>query len=219
MKNKPNHRQTNRRTITSRNRLFGLFAAVSTLACGSAICRAADYTPGSPPPAKTAPGRVGIAYGGSLPEFDLQIPDTRGEAAQERAVQLGLWWERDLEEGRVRNELDALGIYLGMGLTPLGALAGGSSGAFAGESARKLTPALTIITNVMAELDVQEALRRQLPLLLREKSPQPVVLMTKVNVWALISSPACGQRMSNSVKARPACSLACPSATSSCQPL
>src|SRR6266436_6464268 len=60
-------------------------------------------------------GRVGLAYGGRLPQFDLQIPDSRGEASGEEAAKTGLSWVRELKENAVNNELDALWVYIRMG--------------------------------------------------------------------------------------------------------
>ena len=159
---------------------IGLFlATVMLLAFSLATARCAEDSAQPPAPAASPSlGRICLAYGGSLPEFDLQIPDTKAEAAEERAVKLGFSWARDLKQNRVCNEIDALGVYIRMGLTPVGALAGAAYGSVAGESAKKLNPAITTLTNAMAELQVQEALRRQLLRLIQEKSPQPVRLVT-----------------------------------------
>src|SRR5437762_4458808 len=42
-------------------------------------------------------GRVGLAYGGRLPQFDFQIPDSRGDTSGEEAAKKGLSWVRDLK--------------------------------------------------------------------------------------------------------------------------
>src|SRR5438309_3800503 len=79
----------------------------------SAVCAlllfggAASYSAGyqtSPNSNMARPSeRFGLAYGGALPQFDLQVPDTRGEAAADDAVQAGFNWARDLHENRVKN--------------------------------------------------------------------------------------------------------------------
>jgi hypothetical protein len=135
-------------------------------------------SPGGVPAPNAPPGRIGLAYGGSLPQFDLQIPDSRSEAAEDHAVRTGWSWGRDLHEGCVYNELDAIGVYIRMGLTPVGMLGGAAYGAFAGESKHELERALFALTNAMTQLQVQEALHQKLLFLIQQKSARPVALMT-----------------------------------------
>src|SRR6266478_6256293 len=105
---------------------------------GCATRSSAGSNPGDVPTPIAPPGRVGLAYGGSLPQFDFQIPDSRSEAASESAVKAGWSWARDLHDGQVQNELDAIGVYVRMGLTPIGMVGGAAYGAITGESKHKL---------------------------------------------------------------------------------
>lgn len=124
---------------------------------------------------------MGLAYAGTLPKFDLQLPQTRMDAAGEASAKLGLSWMRDLHETNVHNVFQALGIYVRMGLTPLGLLAGTGYGAIAGESASKLDPALNTLSRAIHELQVDEMMRSQLLFLLHQRSVQPVVLLTNLS--------------------------------------
>jgi len=135
-------------------------------------------SPAGVPTPTAPPGRVGLAYGGPLPQFDLQVPDSRGEAASESAVKAGWSWARDLHDCMVENELDAIGVYVRMGLTPVGMAGGAAYGAIAGESKHKVGQALSDLTVAMTELQVQNAFRQKLLLLVQQKSARPVALMT-----------------------------------------
>jgi len=181
MKIKADHSQNVGRKIFQATQLFlsALSPAFALLTFGCAVPRSADYRPNQVPACVAPPGRIGLAYGGPLPQFDLQIPDTRAEAAEEHAVKVGWSWARDLHEGIIPlNEAEEAVLCVRMGLTPVGMLGGAVYGAFAGESKSKLEPALTALTNAMTELQVQEALRQKLLLLVQQKSPRPVNIMT-----------------------------------------
>ena len=178
MKTKPKEVPSGR-TLPFTRPVLAAFLSLTIISLAGGLSGSdADYVPESLTPASGAPSRVGLAYGGDLPAFDLQIPDTKSEAAGEMAAKLGLKWMRDLHEGLVCNELDGLGVYVGMAFTPVGMTAGAIYGAGAGESARKLQPALMVVTNAMNELQVQEGIQRHLFLLVREKSLQPLTVLT-----------------------------------------
>ena len=179
MKTTSIHNQINGRSIAPENRpiINAMAVVLAMLTFGAATSHSADYTPEPTPAAPAGLGRIGIGYGGSLPQFDLQIPDTKLEAAEDKAGEFGLHWAREDHEG-IRNEAQGIGVLAEMALTPVSMLAGATYGTFAGASGRKLKPALTVLTNIMTELQVQEALRSQLLRLIQQRSPQPLTLMT-----------------------------------------
>src|SRR2546428_2336585 len=84
--------------------IFATLHILTSLLCVSgpnAPCADSDTSQKAPPDSM---GRVGMAYGGRLPQFDFQIPDSRGEASGEEAAKTGLSWVRDLKENAVNNE-------------------------------------------------------------------------------------------------------------------
>src|SRR5262245_13858654 len=51
---------------------------------------ASAETPALPPPS-----RLGIGFSGTLPEFVIQVPDTKSEVSGEVVARLGMSWVRD----------------------------------------------------------------------------------------------------------------------------
>ena len=158
-----------------------IFASLHVLA--ALLCVGAPNAPCADGDASAKPlpdnrGRVGLAYGGRLPQFDFQIPDSRGEASGEEAAKIGLSWVRDLKANAVDNELDALWVYIRMGLSPVGVLAGSIYGGCVGESVKKLDPAAVALDRALKELQVEQAVPRQVFNAIRQKSLRPVVLPT-----------------------------------------
>jgi hypothetical protein len=157
---------------------FATLHILAILLCvGGPNAPCADGDASVTPPPDTI-GRVGLAYGGRLPQFDLQIPDSRAEASGEEAAKKGLSWVRDLKANAVDNELDALWVYIRMGLSPVGLLAGSIYGGCVGESARKLDPAAVVLDQTIKELQVEQAVPRQVFQAVRQKSLRPLVLPT-----------------------------------------
>src|SRR5882724_3896170 len=116
MKTKPDCTQNTTRPI-----LCALALMIALLTFGCTTPRSADYRPSQVPASVAPPGRIGLAYGGPLPQFDLQIPDTRAEAAEEHAVKVGWSWARDLNEGIIPlNQVEEAVLCVRMGLTPVG---------------------------------------------------------------------------------------------------
>jgi hypothetical protein len=133
----------------------------------------------SPPPSQ-----LGVGFSGELPEFVVQVPDTKSEAAGEMVARLGLSWVRDWLAG-TPYETDAPLIrspilpqwqtasdiwFVGrLGFTPVGTAAGLVYGGFAGESSKKVDRAVPSITNALGELQIPERFEPLLLALLQEK--------------------------------------------------
>jgi hypothetical protein len=151
------------------------------------------YVPGGPP--EPAGPRMGVGFGGELPAFDLQTPDTKTEVAGDAVSKLGLTWMRDLWYGvpgepeappiappilgDVR-EVKLVWFYGRLGFAPLGALAGGIHGAMSGISARKMNDALPAITNALAEVQFPSRFEPLVLALIREKLPGAILLTNQL---------------------------------------
>ena len=155
--------------------LAAAFALVS-LSDLPANCAEPDY--GSRPPTNAPVGGIGLAYAGELPKFDLQVPETKGDLAGERAAKFGLGWVRAANEGLVQNEPEALAWCGWVALTPVGMAVGGLSGAWSGVSSKKVDTASQAITKAMEDVQVQEAPRRGLLRLIGKLSPVPLTILT-----------------------------------------
>lgn len=147
---------------------------------------------------------MGIGFTGELPAFDLQTPDTKSEVAGEMVGKLGLTWMRDVWYG-VPNEPDAppvpppvLGglrearlawFYGRLGLTPLGAVAGGVHGALTGESSRKVKQALPAITDALEQVQLPGRFEPLLLALIREKLPGAVLLTNRLPSETSLPAP------------------------------
>lgn len=138
----------------------------------------------SGPSPASPPSRLGVGFSGELPEFVVQVPDTKAEASGEMVARLGLSWVRDWLAG-TPHETDAPLIrapilpqwqtatdlwFAGrLGFTPIGTAAGLVYGGFAGETATKIDRAIPSITNAMAELQIPQRFEPLLVALLQEK--------------------------------------------------
>jgi len=153
--------------------------AIALLLCGAVVAHSAGYYPSEANSPAAPPGKLGLAYGGALPEFDFQIPDTRSEAAEEQAVKVGWSWARQLHDGILpRNQVEEAILCARMALTPVGMAGGGTYGALAGESKHKLRPALTALTNALAQLRVQDAPQHELLWRIQQKTTRTITLLT-----------------------------------------
>jgi len=141
-------------------------------------------------------GGLGVGFSGHLPQFVVQVPASRSEVSGELVSKLGLSWVRDWlkdtpYEGTEPPVAPPLRLpvkfldrvtqdawFVGrLGFTPIGTVAGLTSGALSGESAKRIDQALPAITNVMAELQIPGRFEPLLLGLLREKWPG-VILFT-----------------------------------------
>ena len=153
------------------------------------------YRPATPPPQ----GRLGVGFSGELPQFVVQVPDTKSEVSGDVVARLGLSWVRDWLAGTpyetdepliqppLRLPLPFLDKvvydvwFVGrLGFTPVGAAAGFVTGAREGESARKLERALPAVGSAMEEVQMQAGFEPLLLALLREKLPGLSVLTNRL---------------------------------------
>jgi hypothetical protein len=103
------------------------------------------------------PSRLGVGFSGELPEFVVQVPDTRSEVSGETVARLGLSWVRDWladtphqsDAPLVRSPIlpqwkTASDIWFAarLGFTPVGTAAGLVHGGLTGESAAKIDQAV-----------------------------------------------------------------------------
>ncbi len=123
-------------------------------------------------------GKIALVYGGTVPKFDLQVPDTKGEVAGDTARILCLDWLRFAREHGIQCELDGRRVQLGMALTLPAWIAGGIYGGIVGKPAKKVDATSVVLANAMNELQVEEALRWQLMYLVWEKNQQAVTILT-----------------------------------------
>ena len=144
---------------------------------------AGELSESSPSP-PSPPGRLGVGFSGELPEFVVQVPDTKSEASGEMVARLGLSWVRDWLAGTpYQTDAPLIGPpilpqwqtatdiwFVGrLGFTPIGTAAGLVYGGFAGEAATKIDRAIPSITNAMAEMQIPERFEPLLLALLQEK--------------------------------------------------
>ena len=135
----------------------------------------------SPPPVSisgASTGRIALVYGGTVPKFDLQVPDTKEEVAGDTARMLSLDWLRFAREHGILCELDGRRVQLGMALTFPAWIAGEIHGGIVGKPAKKVDATSLVLGNAMNELQVEEALRWQLMYLVWEKNQQAVTILT-----------------------------------------
>jgi hypothetical protein len=136
-------------------------------------------TPPSPPPS-----RLAVGFSGELPDFVVQVPDTKSEVSGEVVARLGLSWVRDwlaetpyetdaplvrapiLPQWKTVSDIWFVGR---LGFTPVGTAAGLVYGGLAGESAKKIDRAVPSITNALAELQIPNRFEPLLLALLQEK--------------------------------------------------
>jgi hypothetical protein len=141
------------------------------------------------------PGGFGMGFSGELPEFVVQVPDSRAEVSGEMVAKLGLSWVRDwlkdtsyegteppvppplLPGLKTSRDIWFVGR---LGFTPIGTIAGLTYGRLGGESAKKIDLALPSITNVMAGLQIPDRFEPLLLGLLQEKWPGAVLLTNRL---------------------------------------
>jgi len=159
--------------------LLSLFLSLSGLELRGDESR---YVPGGA--SELASPRLGVGFSGKLPAFDLQIPDSRSDAAGDTVARLALSWMRDLWDGlpdapEARPvpppllaglpEAKLAWFYGRLGFTPVGALAGVVYGNMVGVSRRKIDNALPAITGALVQVQLPERFEGLLLGLLREE--------------------------------------------------
>jgi len=149
------------------------------------------YHPATPPP----PGRLAVGFSGELPQFVVQVPDTKSEVSGDVVARLGLSWVRDWLAGTPYEtdepliqppilpqikQVQDIWFVARLGFTPIGAAVGFVTGARAGESARKLKRALPSVGSAMEEVQMQAGFEPLLLAFLQEKLPGLSVLTNRL---------------------------------------
>ena len=124
------------------------------------------------------PHRIGLVYGGALPSFDLQVPDTRIEVASDTAGKLCPAWVQALEEHRVCTEEGKWIVVASMAWTPVAVTIGAFHGAVTAPSAKRITGSSLVLENAVSELRVADGLRSQLMFMLWRRNPNGLTILT-----------------------------------------
>jgi hypothetical protein len=191
-------------THHARSALIGVSAVALLLQLGCAMERRADLSTSDPPPPPRATlGRIGVATHGTLPEFNLQIPDSKGEVVRESVGRAALGWLAPWDDPRdsigtalvsgAEQLVEDTGSVIGPYTAPFAGLAIGTRlaratvgeaamgvyGVVKGLSEREVSVGAATLTRALSAMNVEESLRRQLLPLVREKSGDTVAILEK----------------------------------------
>lgn len=172
-------------------------SALLTALAVSALAGCASAPPKVPKPPTGATrvnfGRVALVSLASTPEFDVQIPPTKHEAASEAATKLGLGWLGGATQIAGSGEGGAFVLAACLMWTPLGLTLGSAYGSFTGEHENQLRTNAAALGAATAALRFEEKLKDTL-LRVAEQQPGCTLVAARLPLPGSTAAPPSSQQ-------------------------